>query len=35
VADYDYLVQGWKDKLVRCEQGDQKWGFFYAEKDDL
>jgi phosphoethanolamine N-methyltransferase len=32
--DYDYLVNGWKDKLVRCDEGDQRWGLFYAEKAD-
>ncbi|KAI0226388.1 Phosphoethanolamine N-methyltransferase [Lamellibrachia satsuma] len=31
-TDYDAIVNGWKDKLVRCGQGDQRWGFFYAEK---
>lgn len=30
--EYDYLIQGWKEKLVRCSQGHQKWGLFYAEK---
>ncbi|KAK2150774.1 hypothetical protein LSH36_390g02124 [Paralvinella palmiformis] len=31
-TDYDDIVNGWKDKQVRCGQGDQKWGLFYAEK---
>jgi len=30
--DYDAIVNGWQDKLVRVEQGDQAWGLFYAEK---
>lgn len=30
--DYTYIVEGWQRKLVRCAQGDQKWGFFHATK---
>lgn len=30
--DYDDIVGGWKDKLVRTATGDQRWGVFYAEK---
>ncbi|RXM90802.1 Phosphoethanolamine N-methyltransferase 1 [Acipenser ruthenus] len=30
--DYSYIVQGWREKLQRCEQGDQRWGLFYAER---
>ena len=30
--DLDALVQGWSDKLVRCGEGDQKWGMFFAKK---
>jgi len=30
--DYNYISQGWKDKVVRCEDGDQAWGFFMATK---
>ncbi|KAJ8302833.1 hypothetical protein KUTeg_019229 [Tegillarca granosa] len=30
--DYDYIVNGWKDKIVRTGEGDQRWGCFYAEK---
>nr|KAG5713033.1 hypothetical protein BaRGS_021827 [Batillaria attramentaria] len=30
--DYNYIVNGWKDKLVRVGEGDQRWGLFYAEK---
>uniref|UniRef100_A0A2C9L659 phosphoethanolamine N-methyltransferase n=1 Tax=Biomphalaria glabrata TaxID=6526 RepID=A0A2C9L659_BIOGL len=29
---YNYIVDGWKEKLVRVELGDQRWGLFYAEK---
>ena len=29
---YKYIVDGWKVKLGRVEQGDQRWGLFYAEK---
>ncbi|KAL3859677.1 hypothetical protein ACJMK2_009885 [Sinanodonta woodiana] len=32
LEDYDYLVTGWKDKVERSGQGDQRWGVFYAEK---
>ena len=32
LQDYDYLVQGWNDKLVRTSQGDQRWGVFQATK---
>lgn len=30
--DYDYLVAGWKSKMARCLQGDQRWGLFIAKK---
>lgn len=30
--DFNAIVKGWEAKLIRCEEGDQKWGFFYAEK---
>jgi len=30
--DFDYIEQGWKDKLERCNDGDQAWGFFTATK---
>lgn len=29
---YKYIDQGWRDKLVRCSDGDQAWGFFTATK---
>ncbi|KAI1898360.1 hypothetical protein AGOR_G00071520 [Albula goreensis] len=31
--DYNAIVTGWKEKLQRCEKGDQRWGLFYAERD--
>jgi len=30
--DFDYLVSGWKSKMARCRQGDQRWGLFIAKK---
>ncbi|KAL2077281.1 hypothetical protein ACEWY4_026785 [Coilia grayii] len=30
--DYDAIVDGWTEKLQRCELGDQRWGLFYATK---
>ncbi|KAK3086427.1 hypothetical protein FSP39_018332 [Pinctada imbricata] len=30
--DYDYIINGWKDKIQRTGKGDQRWGLFYAEK---
>jgi len=30
--DYDDIVNGWSDKLVRIDDGDQKWGLFHAIK---
>ncbi|XP_066574847.1 phosphoethanolamine methyltransferase isoform X2 [Amia ocellicauda] len=30
--DYDAIVNGWRQKLERCEFGDQRWGLFYAER---
>ena len=31
--DYDYIVNGWKSKLIRCNQdGDQKWASFIGYK---
>lgn len=32
LADFNYLVDGWNEKLIRTKQGHQKWGAFYAEK---
>ncbi|XP_030622652.1 phosphoethanolamine methyltransferase [Chanos chanos] len=31
--DYDAIVNGWREKLQRCETGDQRWGLFYATRD--
>ncbi|XP_060771121.1 phosphoethanolamine methyltransferase isoform X1 [Neoarius graeffei] len=31
--DYDAIVNGWTEKLQRCEVGDQRWGLFYATRD--
>ena len=30
--DYNYIVKGWKSKVVRCNDGDQKWGIFCGSK---
>ena len=30
--DFDAIIDGWKTKIVRCNDGDQKWGFFMAKK---
>jgi len=30
--DFNYLIDGWKAKLVRCAEGHQRWGSFYCEK---
>ncbi|KDO18851.1 hypothetical protein SPRG_15850 [Saprolegnia parasitica CBS 223.65] len=30
--DYEDIVDGWEAKLVRCAEGDQKWGLFFARK---
>jgi len=30
--DYDYIVNGWNDKVKRCTDGDQVWGYFLAKK---
>lgn len=30
--DFNYLIDGWKAKLVRCSQGHQQWGRFLCEK---
>lgn len=31
--DYDDLIGGWEEKLVRCASGNQVWGKFYCEKE--
>ncbi|TRY93992.1 hypothetical protein DNTS_021137 [Danionella cerebrum] len=30
--DYEAIVSGWKEKLQRCETGDQRWGLFIATR---
>ena len=30
--DYDAIVSGWQDKLVRVGEGEQRWGLFLATK---
>ena len=30
--DFDHIVQGWEEKVVRCNAGDQAWGYFVATK---
>jgi len=30
--DFDYIVTGWNDKIKRCSDGDQAWGYFVAKK---
>jgi phosphoethanolamine N-methyltransferase len=32
LADFDYLMDGWKAKMVRCEAGLQTWGLFEGVK---
>ncbi len=34
-GDFDYICQGWQEKIVRTKDGHQKWGAFYAEKKNL
>ncbi|XP_037036442.1 phosphoethanolamine N-methyltransferase 1-like [Bradysia coprophila] len=29
---FDYIVNGWEAKVVRCTAGDQAWGLFTAKK---
>lgn len=33
MEDYDVIINGWREKLQRCETGDQRWGLFYATKN--
>lgn len=33
--DLDALIKGWGEKLVRCADGDQKWGMFFARKPSV
>eukprot|EP00051_Salpingoeca_urceolata_P020647 m.312398 g.312398 ORF g.312398 m.312398 type:complete len:435 (+) comp19658_c3_seq1:174-1478(+) len=32
--NYTYIIDGWKSKVVRCADGDQKWGLFLAKKPE-
>ena len=32
LKDYEDILGGWKDKVVRCGAGDQAWGGFFARK---
>lgn len=32
-SDFQYIVDGWEAKIVRCGEGDQKWGLFYGKKE--
>jgi len=32
IEDYDYIVEGWRNKHLRCKAGDQVWGLFTATK---
>ena len=32
LEDYDYIVDGWNDKVQRVGKGDQCWGYFKAKK---
>ena len=32
LEDFNYLVEGWEAKLIRCAAGHQKWGLFFCEK---
>lgn len=32
---FDYIIDGWQAKLVRCAAGDQTWGLFTARKPDV
>ena len=30
--DFLAIVNGWREKLQRCNSGDQRWGLFHATK---
>ena len=32
LQDYAKIVDGWTDKIKRCTDGDQAWGYFKAKK---
>ncbi|KAG6616327.1 Phosphoethanolamine N-methyltransferase [Phytophthora cinnamomi] len=31
-SEIKYIVDGWEEKIVRCGDGDQKWGLFYGRR---
>ena len=31
-ADYNAIVDGWREKLQRVQVGEQRWGLFLARK---
>ena len=31
--DFDHICQGWEEKVVRCNNGDQAWGYFVGKKE--
>ena len=31
-SDFNAINDGWNDKVVRCNKGDQKWGLYIANK---
>lgn len=33
-ADYEVIVSGWQEKLIRVGQGEQRWGLFVATKPE-
>ena len=33
--DYNDIISGWSSKIERCAAGDQRWGFFLAQKPTL
>jgi len=33
VEDFDHICDGWEEKLVRCSNGDQAWGYFVGKKE--
>ncbi len=32
LGDYEYILNGWREKVGRVTRGDQAWGFFVAKK---
>ena len=31
--DFDHICHGWEEKVVRCNHGDQAWGYFVGKKE--